>query len=224
MSEQEWLAIDSYLEERHIGDDPALAAALKASAEAGLPDIAVSPTYAKMLQVLATAAGARTILEIGTLGGYSAIAMARALGDAGKLISLEHDPRHAEIARANLKAAGLADKVEIWIGEAIELLPKLGAASVGPFDFAFIDADKERIAEYFDWAVKLCRPGAMIVIDNVIRRGRVIDPDTKDPSVDGVRRFLDQVGEDDRVEATTIQTVGVKGFDGFSIAVVKRQD
>lgn len=217
-----WSAMDRYFEERMLGADPVLDNALRASAEGGLPDIAVSPSQGKQLYLLAAAIGAKRILEIGTLGGYSTIWMARALPDDGRLISIEGEPRHAEVARANLAAAGLGDKVDIWIGTALDLLPKIEAAGSGPFDFTFIDADKANIPGYFDHAVRMSRPGALILIDNVTRRGRVLDPDSTDPDVLGVRAFADGLRDDDRVEATTVQTVGVKGYDGFTMALVKR--
>ncbi len=220
MSEERWAAIDRYLEERHVPNDPALAEGLKASDAAGLPKIAVSATQGKLLQLLAASVGAKRILELGTLGGYSATWMARALQAGGRLISLEAEPRHAEVARGNLAKAGVDDKVEIWIGAALDLLPKVAAANLGPFDFTFIDADKANIPDYFDWAVKLSRRGSLIVVDNVIRHGAIIDPAAATPDVVGVRRFLDGLVGDSRVTATTIQTVGVKGYDGFTIALV----
>ncbi len=197
-----------------------LTAGLKAAAAAGLPEIAVSPMQGKLLQVLAASVGARRILEIGALGGYSATWMARGLPDDGKLISLELEPLHAEVARGNLAKAGVGDKVDIWIGAALDLLPKLAAADVGPFDFTFIDADKANIPAYFDWAVKLSRPGALILVDNVMRHGALIDPEANSPDVVGVRAFLDALKDDGRVSATTIQTVGAKGYDGFTLALV----
>jgi predicted O-methyltransferase YrrM len=221
MSEEQWAAVDRYLEDRLIGDNEALNAALAASTAAGLPNIAVSASQGKLLNILAASVRAKRILEIGTLGGYSAIWMARALPAGGKLISLEAEPRHAEVARENLRAAGLGDKVDIWIGDAMELLPKVAAAGVGPFDFAFIDADKEHIPEHFDWAVKMARPGSLIVVDNIVRRGRLIDADTRDPDVLGVRRLHDNLANDDRVTAVSIQTVGAKGYDGFTLALVR---
>lgn len=221
MSEVEWAAIDRYLEERHVPADEALEWALRESDAAGLPQIAVSATQGKQLFLLAKAVGAKSILEIGTLGGYSAIWMARALEAGGKLITIEADARHAEVAKSNFEHAGVGDKVEIWIGEALKRLPQIAAAVSDPLDFAFIDADKANIPDYFDWTVRMSRPGALIVVDNVIRRGRVIDPDTGDADVDGVRRFLDLLADDQRVEATTVQTVGVKGHDGFTMAHVR---
>ena len=220
MSLDEWTAVDHYFEHKLIGEDPALIAVLSASEAAGLPQIAVSPTHGMLLHLLAASIGAKRILEIGTLAGYSAIWMARALPAGGRLISLEADARHAEIARTNLATAAVADKVEIWIGEALNLLPKVAAADIGPFDLTFIDADKAKIPDYFDAAVGMSRAGALIVVDNVVRRGRVVEPESDDPDVVGVRQFHDRLASDDRVTATSIQTVGVKGYDGFSLAMV----
>jgi predicted O-methyltransferase YrrM len=216
-----WTAVDRYFEDRLIGSDPALEAALQASAKAGLPEIAVSPSQGKLLQILAASIGAKRILEVGTLGGYSAIWLARALPEGGRLISIEADPRHAEVARGNLAKAGVAKLVDIWIGEAMELLPKVAAAGIGPFDFAFIDADKANIPDYVDWTVKMSRPGALVVVDNVVRNGRVLDATSGDPDIAGVRRFHDMLASDERLTATSIQTVGVKGYDGFTLAMVK---
>ena len=221
MSSDEWNDVDRYFEDKLISNDTALAAALTASEAAGLPRIAVSATQGKMLNLLAASIGAERILEIGTLGGYSAIWMARALPADGRLISLEFDARHAEVARANLENAGVGDRVEIWIGAGLDLLPKVAAAGIGPFDMTFVDADKENIPEYVDWAVKMSRSGALIVVDNVVRHGAVLDGDSDDPDVIGVRRFHDMLSADDRLSATSIQTVGVKGYDGFTLAMVK---
>ncbi len=221
MSEDQWTEVDRYIEDRLIGEDAVLSAALAVSKSAGLPEIAVSPTQGKQLNLLARSIGAGRILEIGTLGGYSSIWMGRALGDGGRLISLEMDPRHAEVARENLKAAELDDKVEIWIGAAIELLPKVAAAGIGPFDFSFIDADKANIPEYLEWTIRMSRPGALIVVDNVVRRGALIDAATTSADVKGVRRMHDMLQTDPRLSATSIQTVGVKGYDGFTLILVE---
>jgi len=211
-----WVAVDRYIAGALVPSDPALDAALEASAEAGLPPIQVSPNQGKFLHLLAQAIGARTILEIGTLGGYSAIWLARALPPGGRLITLEADPRHAAIARANFARAGLADVVELRVGRALETLPELA----GPFDFIFIDADKPSNADYFAWALKLSRRGSLIVIDNVIRDGAVIDAASADPDVQGVRRLNELLAAEPRVSATAIQTVGSKGYDGFVMALV----
>lgn len=208
------------LEGLFVGADPALDGALKASGEAGLPAIEVTPSAGKLLMLLARMIGARRILEIGTLGGYSTIWLARALVEGGRLISLEAQARHAELARMNIAAAGLADRVEVRVGKALDSLPAIEAAGEGPFDFVFLDADKPNNPAYFEWALKLTRPGSVIVADNVVRHGAIIDRGDADPSVHGVRTFLEAVARDKRVSATAIQTVGAKGHDGFALALV----
>lgn len=220
MPEDRWAAVDSYIDGKLLPPDEALDAALRASADAGLPPISVSPSQGKLLQLIATVCGARRILEIGTLGGYSAIWLARALPPDGRLISLEADPRHAEVARANLANAGLAGITEIRVGPAQDTLPQLHAAGEGPFDLIFIDADKPGYAGYLAWSVRLSRPGSVIIADNVVRNGAVADPASSDASVQGVRGFLDAVAAEPRLSATAIQTVGSKGYDGFALAVV----
>ncbi|HEX4036667.1 MAG TPA: O-methyltransferase [Acidobacteriaceae bacterium] len=220
--ENVWVAVEDYLDRLLIPEDRVVEAARKASAAAGLPDIAVSPSQGKLLHLLARMRGARRILEIGTLGGYSTIWMARALPRGGRLVTLEFERKHFEVARANLARAGLTKVVEQRLGPAIETLPQLAKEKKGPFDFVFIDADKERTAEYFAWAVKLAAPGAAIVVDNVIRDGRVADGKDRDPRVRGIRRFLAAVAAEPRVTATALQTVGGKGYDGFTLAVVSR--
>jgi predicted O-methyltransferase YrrM len=212
MSEVDWTAVDNYIAEVLLADDPVLEAALAGSRAAGLPDIAVAPNQGKLLMLLAQMQGARRILEIGTLGGYSAIWLARALPPDGELVTLEYDPRHAEVARRNLAAAGLACGVEVRVGDARATLATLE----GPFDFVFIDADKASYPTYFEWALKLSRPGAAIVVDNVIREGRVLDP-KGDPNAEGVRRMNALIAAEPRVSATAVQTVGVKGWDGFCL-------
>lgn len=221
MASDRWDAVDEYLMGALLPDDTALTAALAASAAAGLPEIAVSPPQGALLAILARAVGAKRILEIGTLGGYSAICMARALPKGGRLVSLEVDPKHAEVARANIAAAGLADVAEVRLGRAIDALPKIAESGEGPFDFVFIDADKPSNAAYFDWAVKLARPGSLIIVDNVVRGGTVADARSRDASVAGAREALEMMGKDARVAATALQTVGLKGYDGFAIAVVR---
>jgi predicted O-methyltransferase YrrM len=216
MSADQWKAVDGYLSERLVAHDRALEAALEASAAAGLPAINVSPTHGKLLHLLAKMMGARRILEIGTLGGYSTIWLARALAAGGRLITLEADARHAEVARANIARAGLDAVVELRLGAALDTLPHI----TGPFDLIFIDADKQNIPRYFEWALKLGRVGSLIVVDNVVRGGAVIDAASGDASVQGVRRFLDMLAGDPRVSATAIQTVGLKGYDGFALALV----
>lgn len=216
MTDRIWNEVDAYIEDRLVGEDEALSAAIRESAAAGLPAIAVSAAQGKLLHLLTLSIGARRILEIGTLGGYSAIWMARALPAGGKLVSLEIDPRNAEVAGRNIARAGLSDRVEILVGPAISRLPDLQ----GPFDLAFIDADKESNAAYFDHAVRLSRPGGVVVVDNVVRNGAVIDPGGNS-MVQGVRRMMDAIHSDKRVTATAVQTVGSKGYDGFLMAVVK---
>jgi|SRR5579885_634268 predicted O-methyltransferase YrrM len=220
VTQELWSRVDSYITDLFARPDDALTAALLASEAAGLPTINVSPPQGKLLQVLAIAVGARAILEIGTLGGYSTIWLARALPPNGRLVTLEADPKHAEIARANIARAGLSDRVELRLGRALDTLPRLAAERRGPFDFIFIDADKPSYAEYFSWALKLSRAGTLIIGDNVIRKGSVINPAADDPRVPGVRRFNELVAAEPRVAATAVQTVGAKGYDGFTIAVV----
>ncbi len=220
MSRELWTAVDRYITDLLVDHGDGLEAALRASAEAGLPAIQVSPPQGKLLHVLALACGARSILEIGTLGGYSTIWLARALPQGGRLVTLEADPRHAQVARANLARAGLADVVEVMVGPALETLPRLESEGRGPFDMFFIDADRPRMAEYLAWAVRLARRGSLIVGDNVVRDGAVADPDSTDPGVRGVRQFNEAVAREPRLAGTVIQTVGSKGYDGFAIAVV----
>jgi predicted O-methyltransferase YrrM len=220
MAQDQWTAVDRYLTDLFVPPDPALEAALRASAAAGLPPINVSPNQGKLLQLLARVRGARTILEIGTLGGYSTIWLARALPEGGRLITLESDPRHAEVARANLARAGLNDVVELRLGPALETLPRLAAEGRGPFDLIFIDADKEGYPDYLAWSLKLSRRGSLILADNVVRKGAVVDPASADPRVQGMRRFNELLAAEPRVSATAIQTVGSKGYDGFAVALV----
>ena len=220
MSEERWGEVDDFLDALLIAPDPALEAALRTSAAAGLPSIQVSPSQGKWLHLLALAVRARRILEVGTLGGYSTIWLARALPPEGRLVTLELDPVHAEVARANLVRAGVADRVVIRLGKALETLPKLADERAGPFDVTFIDADKPPTAEYFDWAVRLSHRGSVIVVDNVVRGGSVADAYDGDPKVEGIRRFLDRLAHELRVHATVLQTVGRKGYDGFALAVV----
>lgn len=220
MSQEQWTAVDRYIAELFAPSDAALDAALHASAAAGLPAISVSPVQGKLLQLLARSLAARNILEIGTLGGYSAIWLARALAADGRLITLEADAKHAAIAQANIDRAGLSGVVELRLGKALDTLPKLASEKRGPFDLIFIDADKPNIPEYFAWALKLSRRGSLILVDNVVRDGAVVNADSVDPSIRGVRRFNEWAAAEPRVSATTIQTVGSKGYDGFTIALV----
>jgi predicted O-methyltransferase YrrM len=219
-NQEQWTAVDAYITGLLHQPDPVLEAALADSAAANLPTIAVPPTLGKLLTMLALSIGARNILEIGTLGGYSTICLARALPPEGRLITLEYEGKHAAVARANIARAGLAGIVEIRLGRAQDTLPQLAAEGRGPFDLIFIDAEKTGYAEYFAWAVKLSRRGTVIFTDNVVRNGKVADSSTSDPMVQGVRRFYEAVAAEPRVTATTIQTVGSKGYDGFAIAVV----
>jgi len=220
MSQEQWTAVDRYITDLVVRPDPALDAALRDSAAAGLPAINVSPSQGKLLHLLARAQGARRILEIGTLGGYSTIWLARALPAGGRLITLESDEKHAEVARANIARAGLSDVVELRLGPALDTLPTLAAEGCGPFDLIFIDADKPNNAEYFAWALKLSRRGSVIIVDNVVRKGAVIDAASTDETVLGVQRFYEVLAAERRVSATAIQTVGSKGYDGFAMALV----
>jgi predicted O-methyltransferase YrrM len=220
MTRQRWAAIDGYITDLLVPPDPALDAALEAAAAAGLPPHDVAPNQGKLLHLLALMLRARTILEIGTLGGYSTIWLARGLADGGRLITLEADPTYAEIASANIARAGLADVVELRVGRALDTLPQLAAEGRGPFDLIFIDADKASNAEYLGWSLELSRRGTLIVADNVVRGGAVLDPDGGDRSVRGVRRFYECLAAEPRLSATAIQTVGSKGHDGFALALV----
>jgi predicted O-methyltransferase YrrM len=217
---QLWVDVDAYLTDRLAQPDAVLDAVLAGAHAAGLPDISVSPTEGKLLQLLALAVQARKILEIGTLAGYSTICLARALPAGGKVITLEADAKCAEISRRNFAAAGLTNTIDLRLGKALDSLPRLASEKQGPFDLVFIDADKENNVEYFEWALKLSRTGSLIIVDNVVRDGAVLDAASRDSSVQGVRRFLDALAADNRVTATAIQTVGRKGHDGFSIAIV----
>jgi predicted O-methyltransferase YrrM len=223
MSQAQWTAVDQYLTGLFVPRDEALDAALADSAAAGLPSIAVSPNQGKLLHLMARMTGARRVLEIGTLGGYSTIWLARALPPAsqdGRLVTLEAEAKHAEVARANVARAGLGDVVEVVLGPALGTLKRLVAEGAPPFDFVFIDADKTGYADYLVWSLKLSRPGTVIVADNVVRKGAVVDADSADANVQGVRRFNELVAKNPRLSATAIQTVGSKGYDGFTIAVV----
>ncbi|MGH7717271.1 MAG: O-methyltransferase [Gemmatimonadaceae bacterium] len=220
MNQDHWTAVDSYLTDLLAPHDAALEATLDASTAAGLPSIQVSPNQGKLLYLLARLQGARAILEIGTLGGYSTIWLARALAPGGRVITLEFDPKHAEVARANVARAGLAGVVEVRIGPALDTLPRIAAEGRGPFDLTFIDADKPNTPEYFQWALRLSRRGSLIIADNVVRDGAVIDATSTDPSTQGMRRFLELLAAEPRVSATAIQTVGSKGYDGFAVALV----
>ena len=223
MTQENWTAVDRYITDHMVPPDPALEAALEASARAGLPPINVAPNQGKMLMLLAQLHGARTILEIGTLGGYSTLWLARALPPGGRIITLEFEPRHAEVARADIERAGMSHLVEIRVGRALDTLAVLAREGKGPFDLTFIDADKQNTADYFTWALKLSRRGSLIITDNVVRKGAVIDPASPDANVQGMRRFYERVATEPRVSATALQTVGSKGYDGFSLALVMAQ-
>ncbi|HVY28325.1 MAG TPA: O-methyltransferase [Polyangiaceae bacterium] len=220
MSEERWTAVDGYFAEVLVGDEPALAAALSANAAAGLPAHDVSPVQGKLLHLLAKIQGARQILEIGTLGGYSTIWLARALPVGGRVTSLEIDAARAEVAKSNLERCGLTGVVDVRVGPALETLARLKSENAGPFDLIFIDADKPNNPHYLEWAVELSRPGTVIVGDNVVRGGAVSDSRSDDPHVVGVRAFVNALGRHPRLSATALQTVGVKGYDGFALAVV----
>ncbi|HEX4312126.1 MAG TPA: O-methyltransferase [Acidobacteriaceae bacterium] len=220
MSLKLWTEVDRYVEGLLIPSDAVLDAALRASAEAGLPEIAVTPSQGKLLYLLAKMQGARRVLEIGTLGGYSTIWMARALPPDGRLVTLEAEKKHAAVARKNIARAGLSEVVDLRLGPALRTLPELAAENGAVFDFAFIDADKENTADYFAWALRMSHAGTAIVVDNVVREGNVVDGETSDPGVQGIRRFNEALAIEPRVSATTIQTVGSKGYDGFTLALV----
>jgi predicted O-methyltransferase YrrM len=218
--QDQWTAVDRYLTDLFVPPDTALDGALESSTAAGLPSIHVAPNQGKLLMLLAQVRGARTILEIGTLGGYSTIWLARALPEDGRLIALESEPAHAEVARANLERAGLSSVVELRLGPALETLGQLQAEGRGPFDLIFIDADKPSYPDYLTWSLRLSRRGTLIVADNIVRNGAILDPASDDPRVHGARRFNAQLAAEPRVRATAIQTVGSKGYDGFAIGLV----
>jgi predicted O-methyltransferase YrrM len=214
---ENWSAADRWLADVLVGADPALEAAIAAQRAAGMPAIEVAPVAGKLLHLLARISGARRVLEIGTLGGYSTIWLARALPDGGEVVTIEAEPAHADVARANLERAGVADRVDIRVGAALEVLPTLS----GPFDLVFIDADKESNTRYLDWAARLGREGALVVLDNIGREGEIVRDDSDDPMVRGTRDALRMLGSDPRFDATALQTVGVKGWDGVAVAIVR---
>jgi predicted O-methyltransferase YrrM len=222
MNQPLWTSVDEYISSLCLPADPVLDAAVEASEAAGLPSIAVSPAQGKLLYLLALTRQAHSILEIGTLGGYSSIWLARALPPEGRLVTLELSPVHAEVARANIERAGLRAQVEVRVGPALETLPRLAAEGGGPFDVVFIDADKPGYPDYWPWALRLAHRGTLIVADNVVRDGAVADANSTDANVQGVRRYLECVAAEPRVASTVLQTVGVKGHDGLSVAVVTR--
>lgn len=216
----DWTRTDDYIAEYQLGPDAELSAALARNADEGLPAIDVSRAQAELLAILVRMSGATRVLEVGTLGGYSTIQLARAVGEEGSVTTLEVSLHHAEVAAANLVDAGLSDRVEVQVGPALELLAAMLDEPPAPFDFVFIDADKENSPEYFLLARRLCRPGATIIVDNVVRDGSLADPAADDPQTTGNRQLLQLTGSDDSVQATTVQTVGAKGWDGFTIAIV----
>ena len=221
MNQELWTDVDNYLVENLIPADPALEKALKSNQAAGLPTIDVAPNQGKLLHLLARIQGARRILEIGTLGGYSTIWLARALPSDGNLITLEVEAKHAEVARANIERAGLSSLVQLRLGPALESLLQLQKEGAKPFDLIFIDADKQNIPAYLEWSLRLSRPGTVIITDNVIRDGAIINAEDPDPRVQGVRRLFEMMSADPRLDATALQTVGTKGYDGFTLAIVK---
>jgi predicted O-methyltransferase YrrM len=221
MSRNSWDRVDAYFVKTLVGSDPALEETLAANAAAGLPSIDVSAPQGKLIHLLARMAGARNVLEIGALGGYSTIWLARALPEDGRLVTLERDERHAAVARQNLVRAGVAGKVDVRTGAALDLLPKIEAEGLGPFDFVFIDADKTNNPNYVNWALRLSRPGTVIIVDNVVRDGRIADASSKDSDVTGTRRMFEMMAREPRLQATAVQTVGAKGWDGFALAVVR---
>jgi predicted O-methyltransferase YrrM len=220
VSEETWTAVDDYVAGLLAPHDEVLEAALQASEDAGLPSIQVSPAQGKLLCLLAKSIGAEQVLEFGTLGAYSTIWLGRAIPAGGRLITLEADPHNAEVADGNIDRAGLGDLVDLRVGPALDQLPQLEAEGAGPFDLTFIDADKIHTPDYFAWALDRSHPGSLIVSDNVVRFGRLADPDSDDPTIPAQRRLHEMLAAEPRVEATTIQTVGAKGYDGFNVALV----
>lgn len=220
MDQERWTAVDDYFGSVLALDDAALDGALASSRDAGLPEIQVAPNQGRLLHLLARAMGAKRILEIGTLGGYSAIWLARALPEGGRLVTLEAEPKHAEVAKANLARAHVAHLVEIRVGPALETLPGLVAEGAGPFDLVFVDADKPSLPEYLEWSLRLARPGTMLVFDNVVRKGGILDEASTDAAVRGTRRLFERLAAEPRLRATALQTVGTKGWDGLAFALV----
>lgn len=221
MSQDIWTRVDAYIGESLLGQDALLDHVLASSRAAGLPDIAVSPAQGRMLALFVQMTGARQVLEIGTLGGYSAICMARALPSGGRLLTLEADPAHVRVAHANLEAAGVSDRVTVREGAALATLPALVEEGAGPFDLIFVDADKPNNPNYLEWALKLSRPDTLLVFDNVVRDGAVADAASPDPRIQATRRLFEIMGADPRLDATVVQTVGAKGYDGFALARVR---
>ena len=222
MSQDQWTAIDTYFTDHLHGEDAALEHALAASNDAGLPHISVSPNQGKFLMLMALAIGAKRVLEIGTLGGYSTIWLGRGIAAGGHIDTLELNPDNAEVARKNIHTAGLENHVQIHVGKALDTLQDLIRLETAPYDLIFIDADKASLADYLEWSLKLSRVGTVIISDNVVRNGRIADSTTTNPDVLGAQRFVEMVGANPRLETTAIQTVGSKGYDGFAMTVVAR--
>jgi predicted O-methyltransferase YrrM len=222
MRQKQWSAVDRYFVERLTLADPVLIEALGRNEASGLPRIDVSPPQGKFLHLIARMVGAKRILEIGTLGAYSTIWLARALPEDGRIVTLEYDPRRARVAKANVERAGLSHLVDLRVGPALDTLPGVEADGLGPFDLAFIDADKPNNSGYLKWALRLSRPGSVIICDNVVRDGAIVDARSSDPDVLGVKALFDMLAAEPRLSATALQTVGSKGWDGFMIAVVER--
>jgi len=221
MTEELWKQVDDYINEVAIRQDAPLEAAAASAVAAQLPPVSVTPAYGKLLHLLARMQRATRILEIGTLAGYSTIWLARAVAAGGRVVTIESNPRHADIARANIERAGLGDRVDIRVGTALAVLPELAAENQPPFDFTFIDADRAGLADYFEWSIRLSRSGSVIIVDNVVRKGAVIDPASDNVDVKGIRRFNERLQRDTRVDATMMQTVSGKGHDGFALALVR---
>ncbi|HUB60117.1 MAG TPA: O-methyltransferase [Puia sp.] len=220
MNAQLFTAVDEYINTLFAPEDPALIAARDTIARSGIPDASISASQGSFLHLMSRLVRATRILELGTFGGYSTIWLARALGDHGRLITIEANPIHAELAKTNLEQAGLADRVDLRVGKGLDLLPELEAEAAGPFDLVFIDADKPPYAEYFQWALRLSRPGTLLIFDNVVREGKVLDPSSDDPAVQGVRRLNQALATEPRVCATILANVGIKKYDGMAIALV----
>jgi predicted O-methyltransferase YrrM len=220
MTQDLWTAVDTYVDSSLSLSDDALSGAIAANAEGGLPSIDVTASQGMLLHLLARAMGAKRVLEIGTLGGYSTIWLARALPDGGRVVTLEFDPKHAAVAKKNIERAGVASTVDVRVGKALDSLPKLASEKGEPFDLIFIDADKVNNPRYFEWAMKLSRRGSLIIVDNVVREGGLADATSEDAAIRASREVVELMGRDPRVEATVMQTVGTKGYDGFAMALV----
>ena len=221
MTDPTWTRVDEYLGGKLLASDALIEATWTGSAAAALPAIAVSPLQGRLLELIARSIGAKKVLEIGTLGGYSTICLARGVGRDGRVVTLEYEPRHAEVARTSIAAAGLSDVVQVRVGRALDILPGMTDDGIGPFYLVFIEADKASNADYLDWSIRLAHPGTVIIVDNVVRRGAVADSTNPSPDAVGNRRMFDLLDGDERVDATAVQTVGSKGYDGFVFALVR---